>query len=129
VNSFWQFFWLLVWWFFFVAYLMVLFQIIADVFRDRKLSGFAKAMWIIFLIIVPVLVALIYLIARGSGMAERHLEAATEARQASDAYIRSVARPSGASSAADQIAKAKELLDSGVITQADFDQLKAKALA
>src|SRR5215203_2814491 len=71
MDSFWDFFWLLVWTFFFVMYLMVLFQIIADLFRDRDLSGGWKALWVIFLIIFPFIAAIIYLIARGRGMAER----------------------------------------------------------
>ena len=69
--DFWDFFWLLVWSFFFVCYLMVLFQVIGDLFRDKDLSGWWKALWIIFLIIFPFLALLIYLIARGRGMAER----------------------------------------------------------
>ena len=79
MNSFWDFFWLLIWTFFLVMYLMILFQIIADLFRDKDLSGWWKALWIIFLIIFPFLAALIYLIARGRSMAERQ---AGEMRQA-----------------------------------------------
>jgi hypothetical protein len=124
--NFWQFFWLLVWSFFFVAFLMALFQIVVDLFRDDELSGWWKALWLIFLLFVPVLGALIYLIARGSGMAKRQMRDATEAKQATDAYIQSVA---GQSTPAEQIAKAKGLLDSGAISQAEFDALKAKALA
>jgi ABC-type multidrug transport system fused ATPase/permease subunit len=127
MDSFWDFFWLLVWTFFFVMYLMVLFQIIADLFRDRDLSGGWKALWVIFLIIFPFLAALIYLIARGKGMAERHMAAARSAQAATDQYIKSVATQG--SSPADQIASAKSLLDSGAITQQEFEQLKAKALA
>jgi ABC-type multidrug transport system fused ATPase/permease subunit len=127
MDSFWDFFWLLVWTFFFVMYLMVLFQIIADLFRDRDLSGGWKALWVIFLIIFPFLAALVYLIARGRGMAERHMAAARSAQAATDQYIKSVATQS--SSPADQIASAKSLLDSGAITQQEFEQLKAKALA
>jgi ABC-type multidrug transport system fused ATPase/permease subunit len=127
MNSFWDFFWLLVWTFFFVFYLMVLFHIIADLFRDKDLSGWWKALWVIFLIIFPFLAALIYLIARGRGMAERQAGAMRDAQAATDQYIKSVASQSG--SAADQIASAKSLLDSGAITQAEFDQLKQKALA
>jgi hypothetical protein len=127
VNSFWDFFWLLVWTFVFVAYLMVLFQIIGDLFRDRDLSGWWKALWIIFLIIFPFLAAFIYLIARGRGMAERQAGEVRKAQVATDQYIKSVA--SQGSSPADQIASAKSLLDSGAITQAEFDQLKQKALA
>jgi len=127
MDSFWDFFWLLVWTFFFVMYLMVLFQIIADLFRDRELSGWWKALWVIFLIIFPFLAAIIYLIARGRGMAERQAGEMKKAQVETDQYIKSVA--SQGSSPADQIASAKSLLDSGAITQAEFDQLKQKALA
>jgi type VI protein secretion system component VasK len=126
--DFWDFFWLLVWSFFFICYLMVLFHVIADLFRDKDLSGWWKALWIIFLIIFPFLALLIYLIARGRGMAERQAGAMREAQAATDQYIKSVATQ-GSSSPADQIASAKSLLDSGAITQAEFDQLKQKALA
>jgi hypothetical protein len=127
VNSFWDFFWLLVWTFFFVCYLFVLFQVIADLFRDRELSGWWKALWIIFLIIFPFLSVLIYLIARGTSMSERQAGQMREAQAATDQYIKSVA--SQGASPADQIASAKSLLDSGAISQAEFDQLKQKALA
>jgi hypothetical protein len=124
--DFWDFFWLLVWSFFFVCYLMVLFQVIADLFRDRELSGWWKALWIIFLIIFPFLSLIIYLIARGRGMAERHAGEMKKAQVATDQYIQSVAAKSNP---AEQIASAKNLLDSGTITQEEFEQLKAKALA
>ncbi len=127
MDSFWDWFWLLVWTFVFVMYLMVLFQIIADLFRDRDLSGWWKALWIIFLIIFPFLAAFIYLIARGRGMAERQAGQMREAQAATDQYIKSVA--SQGASPADQIASAKSLLDSGAITQQEYEQLKAKALA
>jgi putative oligomerization/nucleic acid binding protein/phospholipase D-like protein len=126
MNSFSDWFWLLVWTFFFVCYLMVLFQIIIDLFRDRDLSGWWKALWIIFLIIFPFLAAIIYLIARGRGMGERQAGEMRRAQAASDQYIQSVA---GQSNPAEQIASAKSLLDSGAITQEEFDKLKAKALA
>jgi type VI protein secretion system component VasK len=119
-------FWLLIWTFVFVCYLMVLFQIIADLFRDKDLSGWWKALWIIFLIIFPFLAALIYLIARGRGMAERQAGEVRRAQVATDSYIQSVA---GRSNPAEQIASAKSLLDSGAITQEEFDKLKAKALS
>ena len=125
--DFWDFFWLLVWSFFFICYLMVLFHVIADLFRDRELSGWWKAIWIIFLIIFPFLALLIYLIARGRGMAERQAGAMRDAQAATDQYIKSVATQG--TSPADQIASAKSLLDSGAINQAEFDQLKQKALA
>jgi hypothetical protein len=121
-----SYFWLLVWWFLFFAYLMVLFHIIGDLFRDKELSGWWKAVWIVALILVPFFGALIYLIARGGGMAERQLSMQREARQATDQYIQSVATTA---SPAEHIASAKALLDDGTITQAEFEQLKAKALA
>src|SRR5215204_6471467 len=123
MDSFWDFFWLLVWTFFFVMYLMVLFQIIGDLFRDKDLSGWWKAFWIIF----PFLAAIIYLIARGRSMADRQAGEMRKAQVATDQYIKSVA--SQGSSPADQIASAKSLLDSGAITQQEFEQLKQKALA
>jgi hypothetical protein len=105
---------------------MVLFQIIADLFRDRDLSGWWKAVWIIFLLIFPFATAIVYLIARGRGMAERHAGAMQNAQAATDQYIQSVA---GRSNPAEQIASAKTLLDSGTISQDEFDKLKQKALA
>jgi hypothetical protein len=126
MDSFWDFFWLLVWTFFFVMYLMILFQIIGDLFRDKDLSGWWKALWIIFLIIFPFLAAIIYLIARGGSMAERQAGEMRKAQAATDQYIQSVATRSNP---ADQIASAKSLLDSGAITQQEFEQLKQKALA
>ncbi|MFL6045853.1 MAG: SHOCT domain-containing protein [Propionibacteriaceae bacterium] len=124
--NFGDFFWLLIWSFFFVMYLMILFQIIGDLFRDKDLSGWWKALWVVALIIFPFLTALVYLIARGRGMAERHAGEVRQAQEATDSYIQQVA---GRSNPADQIATAKGLLDQGTITQTEFDQLKAVALA
>jgi hypothetical protein len=124
--GFWDFLWLLFWTYIFVAYLMLLFHIIADVFRDRDLGGFAKALWMIFLILVPFLSALIYLIARGREMAERQTQAARQAQAETEQYIQSVA---STPNSADQIASAKALLDDGTITPAEYEQLKVKALA
>jgi type VI protein secretion system component VasK len=124
--GFWDFFWLLIWSFLFVMYLMVLFHIFGDLFRDRDLGGAAKAMWTIGLILMPFLVLLIYLIVRGQGMAERQAGAIRQAQAETEQYIRSVA---DSSSPTNQITSAKALLDSGSITTAEFDQLKAKALA
>jgi type VI protein secretion system component VasK len=120
-----DFFWLLIWSFFLVCYLMVLFQIIGDLFRDKDLSGWWKALWIIFLIIFPFLAAVIYLIARGRGMAERQAGAVQNAQAATDQYIQSVA---SRGNPAEQIASAKTLLDNGTISQDEFDKLKQKAL-
>ncbi|KQX05328.1 MULTISPECIES: SHOCT domain-containing protein [unclassified Leifsonia] len=124
-GNFWDIVWIFFWSFAFIAYLMALFAIIGDLFRDHKLSGWWKAVWIIFLLFVPFLTALIYLIARGQGMAERQLKDVKAAQAASDAYIKQVA----GSSAADEIAKAKALHTAGSITDAEYEALKAKALA
>jgi hypothetical protein len=124
--NFGDFFWLLIWSFVFVFYLMILFQILGDLFRDRDLSGWWKAVWVIALIVVPFLSALIYLIARGRGMAERQAGDVRRAQAETDSYIEQVA---GRSNPAEQISTAKGLLDQGTITQAEFDQLKATALA
>jgi ABC-type multidrug transport system fused ATPase/permease subunit len=124
-DNFWNIIWLFFWSFAFIAYLFALFSIIGDLFRDHKLNGWWKALWILFLIFVPFLTALIYLIARGPGMAERAQKQARDVQQATDSYIRHVAD----SSPADEIAKAKVLLDNGTINQAEFDHLKARALA
>ncbi|WP_345803085.1 SHOCT domain-containing protein [Microbacterium sp. AZCO] len=119
-------FWYFVWVFIFVAYLSVLFAILGDLFRDRELSGWLKAVWVIFLIFVPFLTALIYLVARGKHMANRNQIEAERMRAAQADYIKKVA--AAPQSATEEIAKAKELLDSAVISQAEFDAIKAKAL-
>ena len=123
--SFWDIVWFIFITFAFVAYLMVMFSIITDLFRDRETSGFMKAVWIIALIFLPLLTALIYLIAKGSGMADRSLQQAEEMKRRQDAYIRETA---GAATPADQIAQARRLLDEGAISQAEYEGLKAKAL-
>jgi hypothetical protein len=125
--NFGEFLWLVFISYVLIAYLMLLFSIFSDLFRDRELGGFAKFLWIMFLIIAPFLGVLIYLVARGHAMTERQIAAATAAKAEQDRYIQSVAG-SGAS-AADQIASAKSLLDTGAITKTEYDALKAKALA
>ena len=113
--------------FLFFAWIMCLFWIFGDIFRSRDLGGGAKTFWVIFVILIPWLGILVYLIARGKGMHERQLEQMKEMQKAQNEYIKSVA--GSGTNAADQIASAKSLLDSGTITQAEFDRLKAKALA
>lgn len=108
----------------FISYLMVLFSIISDIFRDPKLSGGLRAVWLIALIFFPFITALIYLIARGRGMTERAVAQAARNKAATDDYIRSVA-----GSPADEIARAKALLDAGSITPAEYETLKTKALS
>ena len=125
--SFWDVVWFIIISFAFIAYLMVMFSIISDLFRDKETSGFMKAVWIICLIFLPFVTALVYLIVRGNSMGERSMQQAAEMRQAQDAYIRDVA--GGSATPADQIARAKDMLDSGAITQQEFDRLKEKALA
>lgn len=124
-GSSWDFLWHFLVIFAWIAYLLVLFQILTDLFwRDHTTSGFAKAIWVIALFVFPWLAALIYLIARGKGMAERARAAAQAAKQQTDDYIKEAA----GRSPAQEIADAKSLLESGAINQAEFDALKAKAL-
>lgn len=111
--------------FIFVAYLFVLFHIIVDLFRDTKMGGGAKVLWIIGLVFVPVLTSLVYILFRGSGMGERQKEALQKAKTQTDAYIREVA----GRSPAEEIAQAKSLLDAGTISADDFARIKAKALS
>jgi len=111
--------------FFMVMYFMILFSILGDLFRDHDTSGWGKAAWVLFLVIAPFLTALIYLIARGNGMAKRSMAAQADAQKQFNEYVQSVA---GSGSPTEQIAQAKQLLDSGAIDQAEFDRLKAKAL-
>ena len=115
--------------FIFFAWFMCLWWIFGDLFRSRDLGGFAKTIWVIFIIVLPFLGILVYLIARGHGMTERTIESQQELQRQQAEYIKSVAGSSAGSSAADQIASAKALLDAGTITQQEFDQMKAKALA
>ena len=109
-----------------VIWIWFLISILSDVFRRHDLSGFGKAMWTIFLIFVPFLAALIYLISQGSAMAQRNVERAQAYQSQTDDYIRTVASEGNPS---EQIARGKELLDSGAISADEFAQLKAKALA
>jgi len=125
MSNFWDFVQLLIWSFFLLFYLLVLFQIVVDLFRDSEMGGFAKALWVIGLFIFPMITALIYIIARGRSMGERQRANMQRAKEETDAYIRNV----GGKSPADQIADAKALLDANTITQDEFARLKAKALA
>jgi hypothetical protein len=116
--------------FVFFAWFMCLWWVFGDLFRSRDVGGVGKTLWSLFIIFLPFLGILVYLIARGSGMTERTLEAQAELQKRQDAYIRSVAAPTaGKGSTADEIASAKSLLDSGAINESEFQQLKAKALA
>jgi len=120
-------FWTMIIFFCWVVWIWMMIAILSDVFRRRDLSGWSKAAWTVFLIVLPFLGALIYLISNSQGMAERNLEQAQGRRAEMDEYVRSVATDGGGAAA--QIEKAKGLLDSGAINQTEFDALKSKALA
>lgn len=124
LDSLWDLIRIFFWAFIFIASIWALIVVITDLFRDRKLNGWWKALWIVFLIFVPVLTTIVYIIARGSGMADRSAKEAQQAQQAADEYIRTVA----AAGPADEIARAKALLDAGTITAAEFETLKQRAL-
>ncbi len=125
-TLFWASFWIVIEVFVFVAYLMVMFNILGDIFRDRSMSGVGKAVWILLLIALPIFSALVYLIVRGKGMDKRRSESAAAAQQALDEYIQRTAR---AADPAKTIADAHDLLAEGAITQSEFDAIKAKVLA
>ena len=110
------------------AWFMCLFWVFGDLFRSHDLSGVAKTLWVIFIIVVPFLGLFVYLIVRGHGMTERSLQQQRDMQAAQAEYIKTVAG-SGSSTPAEQIASAKQLLDSGAISEQEFNGLKAKALA
>jgi hypothetical protein len=110
-----------------VIWFWLLITVFADLFRRHDTSGFAKVLWIIFVIVLPFLGVFVYLIAEHEGMTRRNIDQAQAQQQQMDAYVKSVAGSGGG--AASEIEKAKGLLDSGAITQAEFDSMKAKALA
>jgi hypothetical protein len=117
-------FWTIIIFFFWVIWIWIVITVLVDVFRRHDIGGFPKALWVIFVVIVPWLGVLIYLIVEHDGMRDRSMQQAQAQKAALDDYVRGAAGGS-----ADEIAKAKELLDSGAITQQEFDALKAKALS
>jgi hypothetical protein len=117
--------WTMIVFFAFFIWIWLLITVFADIFRRHDIGGFAKALWIIFVILLPYLGVLIYLIVEHKGMADRNIQHMQKSQQQFDDYVQSVAAKQ---SPADQIASAKSLLDAGTITQAEFDSLKAKAL-
>ena len=128
--SFADIFWSLLWFYFLFLWIMVLFHILGDLFRDHSLSAVTKTLWVLFLVFLPFLAALVYLLTRGKGMAERAAARQQQAQEQFDGYVRSVATPGDAAvTPAEQIARAKDLLDAGAIDQSEFERLKAKALA
>lgn len=112
--------------FFFVVWIWILITILSDLFRDHELSGWAKAAWVLFLVFIPFLTALIYLIARGEGMRDRTIKAQADAKKHFDEYVREQAH---SSSPADELHKLAELKDKGALSQEEFDQAKAKLLS
>jgi len=119
-------FWTMLIFFAFVVWLWILFTVFADIFRRRDISGFVKAIWIVFVIVLPYFGVFVYLISEHTGMTERSIAAQQEVKSQFDQEVRSAA---GRTDPAEQIAKAKRMLEEGTITQAEFDQLKQKALA
>jgi membrane protein implicated in regulation of membrane protease activity len=127
--SFADIFWSILWFYFLFLWIMVLFHILGDLFRDHSLSAVTKTLWVLFLVFLPFLAALVYLLTRGKGMAERAAARQQQAQEQFEGYVRTVATTGdGTTTPADQIAQAKQLLDAGTIDQAEFDRLKAKAL-
>jgi hypothetical protein len=112
--------------FFFVIWIWILITILSDLFRDHELSGWAKAAWVLFLVFIPFLTALIYLIARGEGMRDRTIKAQADAKKHFDEYVRQQAHTA---SPADELHKLAELKDKGALSQEEFDQAKQKLLA
>ena len=124
-DPFLDIFWTMVVFFVWIIWIWLLISIIADVFRRRDTSGFTKVLWIVFVILVPFLGVFVYLIVNHDGMAERSMQRASAQRAQMDEYVRATA---GSGGAAGEIERAKGLLDSGAITRAEFDAIKAKAL-
>jgi hypothetical protein len=124
--TFGQAMWTMFVFFMWILWFWLLFTVFGDLFRRHDIGGWGKAGWTIFVILLPFLGVFVYLIAEGRAMGERNVQQAQAAQSQMDAYVRNVASQGNAS---EQIAQGKQLLDSGAITQAEFDQLKAKALA
>jgi hypothetical protein len=119
-------FWTMLIFFAFVIWIWILITVLIDIFRRHDTSGFAKVLWIIFIIVLPYLGVFVYLIAEHKGMTERAIKQQEAAQSQMDKYVQSVAAQTDP---AEQIAKAKGLLDAGTISQTEFDQIKQKALA
>jgi len=120
-------FWTMIIFFAWVIWIWMMILILSDVFRRRDISGWGKAAWIVFLIVLPFLGVLVYLIANHDGMADRNAQQAQAAQADFDSYVKTVAKSEGGP--AHEIEKAKQLLDSGAIDQSEFEAIKAKALA
>ena len=122
LNVFWDILIFFAW----VIFIWIAITVLIDIFRRHDISGWAKAAWVVFIVILPWIGVLVYLIANHDGMADRRDKENQAAQAQFDQYVRQAA---GSGGAADEIAKAKQLLDNGTITQAEFDSIKAKALS
>jgi hypothetical protein len=123
LGAFWTLLWIVLW----VIWLFLLFRVIFDIFRDHDLSGWSKALWLIFVIVLPFLGVFVYIIARGRGMNERDVREVQARQQSFDTYVREAAGSGGGT--ADELAKLADLRERGVISDAEFEQQKAKLLA
>lgn len=124
--SFWDIIWFIFITYIFFAYMIVLFSVTGDIFRNRETSGFTKALWVLLLIVLPFITLVVYLISHGSGMADRSSRQSQAIQAQQEAYVKNLA---GTTSPADQVTQAKTLLDSGAISQAEYESMKAKALS
>ena len=122
-------FWTMLIFFLWFAWIMLLFRVFIDIFRSRDMGGFSKALWSIFVLLVPFLGVFIYLIVRGRSMADRDIEEAQEREQAFRSYVQQTASAGGGGGAADELTKLAQLKDQGIITDTEFAQQKAKLLA
>jgi hypothetical protein len=125
MSHVWSFFWMMISVLLYFAYLVVMFQIVVDLFRDPERGALSKVLWVLALIFIPVVSALVYILVQGKSMERRRLQAAQRARADNEAYVKELA----GTSPSDQIAKAKSLLDAGAISHEEFLRLKAKVLA
>jgi hypothetical protein len=125
LGAFWTLLWIVLW----VIWLFLLFRVIFDIFRDHDLSGWSKALWLIFVIVLPFLGVFVYIIARGRGMGERDMREAQARQESFDAYVRDAAGSGAGGGTADELTKLADLKDRGVISDAEFEQQKAKLLA
>ena len=125
LGVFWTMFWFFIW----IMWIIILFRIIVDIFRSHDMGGWAKALWSIFVILVPFLGVFVYVIARGHGMTQRDVEQAQAHEQAFQAYVRDAASTGGSGGVADELSKLADLKERGAITDAEFANQKAKLLA
>jgi len=120
--------WSMLWFTLFFIWIWILITVVMDLFRDHELGGFAKFLWLLFIIVLPYLGVFVYLIARGQSMASRQMAAAQANAEAQRAYIQQVAGTSGGGSTADELARLADLKEKGVISEEEFNSLKAKAI-